>query len=974
MMNSITWIFSIFRSYPSTRYAPSGRTASIQLTTKISQFVSISSMQTKKTSRFANAHSKRTESRDIHLRSPRRRPQADSRGANVRIPLLASLWIRRGFQPCSPPAFDFSRPILSECQRVEEDERLSQLKNIFLTSIIAIILFCFSRHSHAQIPSHNTLQEKMSTPLSPEKKKPSRRVRHPKKLISFNFENEDLVDIINFLASEKEVNVVLPMGANIINAKVTLHLEEKITVDEAWDILYTLLDLAGYSMIAKEDTYNIVKTTKDVYREPLPLYIVKPEEIPNTDKRIRYLYYFSNIKVVDADTATPGVQNEMYDLVQQVLPADTAISRLDSQTNSLILSDKANNIKALMNIIVALDQTEAQEKPEIIQLRYLNADVVASLFNEQLLKTAGDANQARLGIRQQNNGTFFKRVRIIPDIRTNRLIVFGRPQAIERVRDFIHKYIDVELESGKSILHVYQLQYLDAKPFALILEKIVKSERTGGTEQSRTAAGQGGAERFFSEVIIRADQADTISGEQPGDTPRGSNNLIIAARSDDYERIKKLIEELDIPQPQVIIEVLIADLTIQDMASLGASVRNPLGLGLPSNVNFQSAQATNFILTNTVVSPVTLQSDLLRKAFNQGGRIVADPCDNPTPSECFSAARFITGNPGQEGLPGGNLGTTLFSFNDPATGQTWGIAQVQKLLDAKKVLSHPHLITTNNRQAEIVIQEERLARDQGSGSTGGTTTQTRKWIPAALSVKITPRISSADMVNLRVEVNINQFTTPSSSFSNVGVDSANTANQITRNVTTNANVRNGNILALGGLTRVDTTIEQLETPLLGKIPIIGWLFKDRTNTINKNNLTVFISPTIIMPRLRGGVGEYTKNHVHLAKSYSQEAMLFDNLRDPITRWFFRTQRDDADTTLNDFLAQDEFIAPTLFDVRKENNRIADNKKNASEENKQPTVVAQAQKPANSQPEASTDKIMDLKTMLADTENPFKKIG
>ena len=58
-----------------------------------------------------------------------------------------------------------------------------------------------------------------------------------------------------------------------------------------------LLDIAGYSMIAKEETYNIVKTTKDVTREALPLYIVKPEEIPNTDKRIRYLYYFSNIKI-----------------------------------------------------------------------------------------------------------------------------------------------------------------------------------------------------------------------------------------------------------------------------------------------------------------------------------------------------------------------------------------------------------------------------------------------------------------------------------------------------------------------------------------------------------------------------------------------------------------------------------------------------------------------------------------------------
>ena len=380
-----------------------------------------------------------------------------------------------------------------------------------------------------------------------------------------------MIDIINFLAAEKEINVVLPMGANAINAKVTLHLEDKISVDEAWDILYTILDIAGYSMIAKEQTYNIVKTTKDVVREALPLYIVKPNELPNTDKRIRYLYYFSNVKVNE------DPNNEILTIVKDVLPTETTTYKLDGQSNSLLIVGKSNDIKALMNIVVALDQVDAQEKPEFIQLRYLSADLIAGLFNDQLLKTAGDANQMRLGIRAPNNNTYFKKVRLIADTRTNRLIVFGRPQAVERVRDFINKYIDVELESGKSILHVYQLQYLDAQQLEPVLKNIVESAKIGGTEQSKAGTVAGGTERFFEGVLIKADQPKTITGEQPGGFMQGSNNLIIAARNDDWERIKKLIEELDIPQPQVIIEVLIADLTISDIISLGANVRNPLG-------------------------------------------------------------------------------------------------------------------------------------------------------------------------------------------------------------------------------------------------------------------------------------------------------------------------------------------------------------------------------------------------------------
>ena len=548
--------------------------------------------------------------------------------------------------------------------------QLEQIMNIIkkLFFIACLVLGNASLIAETAAPEHTVLQEKIND--LPCKKRPMRR-RHANKMISFYFDNEDVIDIINFLAAEREVNVVLPMGANAINAKLTLHLEDKITTEEAWDILYTILDIAGYSMIAKEDTYNIVKTSKEVNRDALPLYIVKPEEIPNIDKRIRYLYYFSNIKIADEN------QGDIVNIIKDVLPAETGLAwyKLDAQSNSVIMSDKANNIRGVMNIISALDTVEAQEKPEIIQLRYQNADTIANLFNNELLKTTGDANQMRLGIRQPNGATYFKRVRVIPDARTNRLIVFGRPQAIERVRDFINKYIDVELESGKSILHVYQLQYLDAQKFAPILDRIVKSERAGGTEQSKGTLAAGGTERFFDGVIIRADQPQTITGDQAGGSYQGSNNLIIAARNDDYERIKRLIEQLDIPQPQVIIEVLIADLTIQDIASLGASVRNPLGLGMPNNVNFQSAQATDF-LTDQVSNPTTIQADLLRRAFNQSG-VAVSTCDNPSnTSDCFSSAPFIT--------QGNNQGTALISFNDPVTGKTWGLAQVRKFLDGKK--------------------------------------------------------------------------------------------------------------------------------------------------------------------------------------------------------------------------------------------------------------------------------------------------
>ena len=93
---------------------------------------------------------------------------------------------------------------------------------------------------------HAVLKDKLqhSDPHHP--KKPTRR-RHLKQDVSLYLDNEPLVDLINFLAAEKEINIILPVGANAITSSVTLHLEDKVSIDEAWDILYTLLDIAGYA-------------------------------------------------------------------------------------------------------------------------------------------------------------------------------------------------------------------------------------------------------------------------------------------------------------------------------------------------------------------------------------------------------------------------------------------------------------------------------------------------------------------------------------------------------------------------------------------------------------------------------------------------------------------------------------------------------------------------------------------------------
>ncbi len=736
----------------------------------------------------------------------------------------------------------------------------------------------------------------------------------PEQVFIFDYTNEDLINVINELAAVKEINVILPQGVNAINAKLTLHVSEKLSIEQAWELLLTILDVAGFTVVPKNGLVAIVKNTNAISREPLPTYIgTNPEQLPDNDQRIRYLYYLANIQVSDES------DSEINAILKDLLPAD-ALFKFDKATNALVVVAKANMVKNVISIIRELDQPGFQEKMIIVRLHHTSARIVADLFNNNILKSANDINRYRLDTRKQSEMPYFSTfTKIVPEEWTNSLIILGRSQAVDRIEKFIREYIDVELESGKSILHVYKLQYLDAENFGPVLAKIVESSRVGGPEQA-TAAGKevGGTERFFDEVIIKTDTPT----EGEGQGYYGGNKLVVAARNEDWQQIKKLIEELDTPQPQVFLEVLVADMTIDDTRLLGNMVRNPEKIPILNQMQFQSAQLTPGVVTDSATEPTTVATDLLRKAFNADG--------TPTDDDPTSTIATFT-----------SAGSTVASFNDN-NGKTWGILEILDLFTHSKILSHPHIIATNNKKAGVSIGEERYLRDEVSGSLGGTTVRKFKPIQAELKIDITPRISADNTVNLQVAVNINDFITGSDA-------------QTIRKVETNANIRSGSIFALGGLVSLATDHSANQTPLLGKVPILGWLFKRRQGQVVKNNLTVFISPTIIQPRLREGASKFTQDYIAITKNVFRDTQLFSSLKDPVSRWFFKPYT-EVEEAIDEFKSKDDLGAPYEEVVTEEVEKAP--KKTYVQEN----VIDKKQKAA------------EIKELLQkDDNNPFSTI-
>ncbi len=826
---------------------------------------------------------------------------------------------------------------------------MKKTRNILITLFFLSVSIILQSEERADTKIVDTVQPTASKPM-----------------VSFKYNDEELVNVINYVASKKEVNLLLPTSANDkVTGKLTWHLEKKVTIDEAWNLLEMILRIAGYSFVHKPNHYEVVKLSPAISRESAPLYVgVAPDQLPLTDQRIRYIYYLVNIK------SEGEGDNEIHTVLKALLPSN-AVYKIDSATNALLIMAPATDVRSVMSVVTHLDRPGFQEQLEIIKLKYTNARMVSDMFNNKILQT-NEMNRYRLDTKKTSDATYFsKHIKIISNERTNNLIVLGRPQSTERIREFIKHYIDVEPDSGKSILHIYPLQYLDAPSLAKVLDNIIQSKQTGGLEQATgEQRAPTGPQRYFDEVIIAVDspadsgfdemgtdesfgtvpEEDTTTEEETTTETtspikpvkyHGGNKLIIAARSDDWKRIKELIEKLDQPQPQVLIEVLIADLTLDDSRALGTLFRNPEKTPMPNEMNIQSAQLAPGVIPDSFNKPATIgvlesedkAADVLRTyGIDSTGTRVDD-------GTLSVASQMIAGS-------------TAISFSDN-DGKTWGITQILKLIDHTKILSHPHVISTNNQPAKIENTEIRVLIDQASGSSGGSIVQTRKQVKASLKVNIIPRISLSDTredtVNLQVTINIDEY------------KSTTNDTRITRNVTTNATVNTGDILAIGGLIRSNETDAVGETPVLSKIPILGWLFKKRSKTKQRTNLTVFISPTIIQPRLRAGIGEYTSDYLSITKEYAKSGDLFDSLKDPITRWFF-AEESATERFTRDFMSKDETHSnnppmPTHTRARRT--------KHASNNTKQDNSKRYAQQ--------KKEQADHLKNLFSNTDNPFKNM-
>ncbi len=686
--------------------------------------------------------------------------------------------------------------------------------------------------------------------------------------IYLNFNNVSLANVVNYLGEMKKVNIVPLKDLESRQVSLTTHMP--LTLDRAWNVLLTLLDMNGYSMVQVNALYRIVPNG-NTGQQPLPCYSsgtgIQPEDLPDSDVVIRYVYFLKNIKL---DIAK-NILNKMID--------DSNVTG-NPDLNVCIVKDKSFNIKAAFKIVKELDLGGLREAIEIIPLTWANADNVQKLFVD--ITGSSDADNKTLRFTSfsspKESVYFSSDTKIIAEPIKNNLILLGTKESIGRIKNFVYKYIDRPIDDAESRLHVKELKYIKAQDIKPIIDKMVMPPQ-GTADKAMVLEG---GYKVFEDVMTTAESDDSGGGDAKARYGVG-NRLIVACNRDDWIRLEDFIDKLDKPQPQVGIEVMILDITIDDDRQLGANLFNfpDGGKEFAPNVNIEFANLSGNAPKGKNSTPVT------------GSSTAATPNSNTKKYIDALGNSYINI---ANGAPGSPTFITLGQAATPTTpmpnqnNNIWGIIQAILNTSNSQVIAQPYILANNNQAGLVKFESILTVAGKMDASKSITAVVTNEDLTADVSVTITPHINLLGIIDMNIDVSVQSFTPG---------QSPNTPDKSNRTLTTKATMATGEVLVIGGLTS-DSMKESLQaTPLLSKIPIIGSLFKQKARERTKTNLYVFMRPSIIKPSFEGAPDEYTQLKLDYAKYQVMKNDSYAADTDPVQRWYFKPDGQSVKDKISD---------------------------------------------------------------------------
>lgn len=616
--------------------------------------------------------------------------------------------------------------------------------------------------------------------------------KHTKKIsknakVFLDFNDTDLLAVIKYFSETTGRNFILQ--ERLAKSKITIMSPVPVTVDEAWRTFLTLLSVNNISIV-QDGKFLVIMNEKDTISQGIS--VVKEDNIPNVFKMVATIIKFKYVPAQEMDKVVKifrdkGGESIIFDEKTMILVDYAAnIKKILELTRDLDMPVDADTARLhflkLSHIVpsdakkliddIFKDFTKAGGKKQKNTNETPVLGGVANDGNPQPSVPAEGGQPQNAAASEEDAASITSMyVQIVADDRNEQLIILSNKATFELVLQVVKK-IDRDIE-GEGEIHVLKLQNAKAKDLVTTLNTLAK----GGKQQNK---GQGkGTEIFEGEVNISANEA--------------TNSLVIVSSLRDFRNLKKVIEQLDVRRKQVFVEAVIMEVKVSEDLEYGNSY---------ASGGFETTIAGKKI-------PI-----FFAKAFS-----------TPTP-----------------GLVAGLLGPTIAGTDQiPGISPVAGIPSLGILLNAMKndsnvnVMSAPHILTTDNEEAEITVGDT-IPFPSGniiSGTAGSQITYKREDV--ALKLKIKPQINESGYMTLQIDQEVTEL-------------GANTQYGYTtskRAAKTIINAEDEQTVVIGGLMKDIVTESENKIPILGDIPLLGALFKYTKNKKEKVNLLIILTPHIV---------------------------------------------------------------------------------------------------------------------------------
>ena len=691
----------------------------------------------------------------------------------------------------------------------------------------------------------------------------------PPATVRLQFPNSDVVDVLHLYEQLTGKKLVMD---NFVQGKVNIFIAKDVSRDEAIKIIEMSMALNGISLVpAGRDLVEIVGAGQNPRKAPVPI-ISDLADIPAGNPVVSFLF-----KLQYADP------QELQQVLMAYFQGSSGTINILAlpKSSSLLVTQNADIIRQLAGVIDQVDVAPAEVVSEFIKLERADATKVVDMLKE-IFEKSTETTPGQPGVRQvkmpgvvpqpmpveagggsllSEEAVIVGKIKLTPDVRTNRIHVVTRPINMPFIRQLIHEF-DANVEFAKPVTRY--LKYVSAGDVLPVLVQALtepgteggagagggggglipgaspgqgqpqarKANYTGGTSSftgsSETGTAGGGStlnisEELSTQAVDTVPKAVTI-GNAKLIADQRANSIIVLGNREVVVKVQKILDEMDVKAPQVALSTVSGQLTLSNNEEFGvdwfAKYDKKL-VGISRN--------------NTI--------------FGNNNPLIPIPSVAPSPGP-------ITGN-------GIIDPANLINFSQIIQNVTNGtniyvaagnyLAAIVHLLEGTgkfKVMSRPTVFTSNNKKAiiasgqEVPVPVNTLTNANVIGTTAAVQASI-EYKKVVLQLEVVPLINSEKEVSLDILQKLDSIVPNGNQ-----VISGNSVPTIdTKYIRTNVAAPNGSTIILGGLIEDQRNKQYQGIPYLSRIPLIGAAFRGTTTSKTRRELIILMCPQVTLTKL-----------------------------------------------------------------------------------------------------------------------------